>query len=137
MSLSQPLYKLIASALLVILVGCAPIQYSEDPLIKQTQQWAIACNQVGQTIVTATMLRNDGHLTQLEIDSVDLIDRVYRPVCTGDPGPLGEIVRDALVEAAVADLCPELVVSDDAAITILQAAACASRKALLLQLEAK
>ncbi len=116
--------------------GCAR-QYSEDPEIRQIQVWAEACGQMGSTVRTAILLNNAGALEESKAEVVDLVVKVYRPVCTGEPGPLNTVLVDASVKAAVEELCPGLSLEGDRFITVLEAATCAARRALLLQLESQ
>ncbi len=122
-------------------MGCETLtgnQYSEDPVIAQTQKWADACQQIGQSVITATRLRQAGLLSPGEEEVMGRVVNIYRPICTGDPGPLDKIISDQVVKEAVGELCPELVTStiEDIAVTVSQAVSCAVREALLLQLEA-
>lgn len=133
----RALKALAAGLIAALIAGCGQMQYSADPEKAQAQKWAQACAQMGQSIQTAIMLYQSGNLTPAEVAVVDRIDRIYRPVCTGDPGPLDELLKDTAARIAVSELCPELGTgpSDEILVTVTQAAACAARQALLLQLE--
>lgn len=125
----------------VILVVAAALsactgQYSEDPVIAQTQKWAESCGQMKQGILTALQLGQAGHLSETEAQVIDRVNIIYRAICTGPPADMAESLKAVAVKAAVGELCPELVVTgDDVIITVTQAAACAARKALVVQLE--
>lgn len=125
------------SLLLGVLAGCGTTEYSDDPEIALAQKHAAACQQIDQSIVTAIALGKAGQLTEDEASVIDRIVAIYEPVCTGEPKPIEETLQDAGAKVAVAELCPELVAVDpsDALITISQAAQCAARKALILQLQ--
>lgn len=108
-------------------------KYSDDPTIAMKQMHVERCSQMRQFMNTAYSLRTT--LTEDEKQIVDMVDAVYRPVCEGEPLPPTDALTNAGALAAIAVLCPELEASDDAIVTISQAASCAARKALLLQLE--
>ena len=125
----------IVLAVTLFLAACGG-QYSTVPDIAMKQKWVESCGQMGQGIQTALSLGQAGHLTEDEALVMDRVDIVYREVCTGDPAPLTDILTGVAVQAAVGALCPGIVITEDLVLTIAQAATCAARQALLLQLEA-
>lgn len=130
-------YFLLAFLLPFVLAACGgQPRYSDDPIIAMKQKWVEACGQMGQSVASALSLGKLGHLTEAEAQVMDRVDIVYREVCTADPAPLTDILKSVAIKTAVGELCPELVViGEDMTLTIAQAATCAARKALLLQLE--
>lgn len=132
----MPLFILV---LFLCLSGCTTTgsQYSSDPVIAQSQKWASACRQIGQSVITATQLARLGHLSQAEEEVMGRVVRIYHPICIGEPADLSQVITDEIVKEAVAQLCPEMAGQgiDQMSVTITQAAACAAREALLLELE--
>lgn len=127
--------NLFTACLIAFLAGCANLQYSEDPRIAEIQKWAQACGQMGQAIQTALFLGEAEQLTENEAKGIDKLDRVFRPVCTGDPGPLKELFQDSAVRVAVADYCPGLIVGDNLTVTATQLATCIARDELVKQFQ--
>lgn len=121
-------------AALVMVVGC-PANVSDDPYIAMTQEWAATCGQLKQGVQTATSLNLIGALSETEASIMDKVNVVYVGVCSVDPQPVASILTDIAVKAAVGELCPELKLGDDLAVTIATATVCAARQYLLLQLE--
>jgi hypothetical protein len=122
----------------VLMGASCPGERSTDPEIAMKQDFIFRCGQLGQTVLTATSLNVAGVLTEGEALVVDNIDKIYRPLCTGDPQPVSDAVIDIGVRAAVGALCPFLAVTagDDMVITVAMAVQCAAQKALILQLKA-
>lgn len=116
--------------------GCGAMgaKYSEDPNIAMKQVFVAQCQQMRQFMNTAYQLR--AALKEGEKVVVDKIDAIYRPICEGEPLPLTDALKDAAAKLAAQELCPELeVMGGDVIITIAQAATCAARKALIMNLE--
>lgn len=116
------------------LAGCPA--YSTNPDIAMKQKWLESCGQMKQSILTGLELGTAGHLRESEAQVLDRVNVVYVSVCSAEPAQMTDILKTVAVKAAVGELCPELVISDDVVVTAAEAAACAARKALLLQLEA-
>ena len=135
----MPKYKLFSPRLFVFtvlfLAACGG-QYSEDENIAMKQHWAEACGQMQAGVQTATQLGLAGHLTEAEAQVIDRVDIIYREVCTGPAVPLTDALVDVAVKAAVGELCPSLVLHEDVLMTVAEAALCAARTVLLMQLEA-
>ncbi len=125
--------QLLIIMFVVLLSACAG-QYSGDPRVAEIQKWSEGCAQMGQAIKTATMLGRAGTLTESEASVIDGVDSIYRPVCSGSPGPLGDVLEDAAVATAIDKFCPELVANEDALLTASQVVACVVRKQLIQQL---
>lgn len=126
-----------ALILVVFLAGCASAQYSPDPRIAEIQKWSQACKSMGQAISTATFLGKAGTLTEPEAVTIDKLDAIYRPVCSGDPGPMNLLLLDATIRAAVDDLCPSLIIIAEAHLTITatQIAICVAQNKLIENLQ--
>jgi len=120
---------------IILLAGC-PQNVSNDPNIAMAQEWAATCGQLKAGVETATALNNAGTLTEAEALVMDKVVVIYVRICTTDPQPVASIVKDVAVKLAVGELCPELKLGDDLAVTIATATLCAARQYLILQLEA-
>jgi hypothetical protein len=106
----------------VALSGC-PGQVSDNPEIALKQEWSAACSQLKTGVLTALMLGQAGKLTEAEAQVIDKVNVVYVETCAAEPVALTEALQNALVIAAVGELCPELTPSDDVVLLQLEASA--------------
>ena len=119
---------------LILLAGCTGPR-SADPQIKLEQDFVASCAQMEQGVRTGITLRKAGTLSETEIQVIGLVKTVYVGICSSEPQPAGDTLKDAAVLAAVGELCPELSLDDDITITIAMASVCAARQYLLKHME--
>lgn len=134
--------KLLKAAIIGVVLGLltmgasCPGQYSTDASIMAKQKFNERCSAMDQGIKTAIQLGKAGLLKETEAQVMDRVVKIYGFVCgeEADPENLSGDLKDAAARIAVAEICPQLVPSEDALVTVAQAAACAARAYILLKL---
>lgn len=107
-------------------------QYSEDPEIAATQNWARQCSKIDTFLVDATALIRSDNMSDAGVDTVKRVATIYDAVClSGEPEDMAQNLQDSVVREAIGNLCPNIVTADDAVVTILQATDCAVKNAIL------